>query len=106
MNIPAWMLVHTISVETQTGEGAQGDTYAAAVTRKVFVDEQRQLVRGTSGAEVVSEATVFDVLSAEGIYAPASRVTLPSGRVTSVLTAKRRDDGGLGAPSHVEVTLA
>jgi len=93
--------VHTVTVQTLTGSGGMGDTYAEPVDLLCFVDDKRKLVRSSSGEQVISETT---------IYAPAgtlslteeSLVTLPSGRVATVITTAARDSGGLDLPDHVE----
>jgi len=105
--LPSLIGIHTVIVETQSGEGSSGDIYGPPTVRQCFVDEARQLVRAQSGAEVVSEATIFDTLDADSIYVSDSRVTLPSGRVAYVITAKRRDDGGMGIGlAHLEVAVS
>lgn len=105
MDIPAYLLVHTVTVETQTGEGAYGDQYGPPVEASCFVDETRQLVRNSAGAEVVSEATIYTTLDKAALFGLDSRVTLPDGTVAYVLRASRRDDGGMGTPQHLEVAL-
>ena len=94
---------HTVSVVTVAGSGGMGDIYAAPVTLDCFIDDKRKLVRAAGGAEVVSETT---------IYAPAgttilegSLVTLPGGRVATVLTVAVRSSGILELPDHVEASL-
>lgn len=105
MDIPAHLLIHQVVVETQSGEGAYGDVYASVHTSPAFVDYNRQLVRDRGGAEVVSEATLYTLLSEQPYFLPDSRVTLPDGTITFVLKAKPQDSGDLGAPNHLEVTL-
>lgn len=105
MDVPDWLLIHMVQVETQTDTGPYGDQYAPAVPVACFVDEARQVVRSSTGAEVVSETTLYCKLDQTDAFAPDSRVTLPDGRVAYVIMAKRRDAGSLGAPSHLEVTL-
>ena len=103
--IPDFMLVHQVTVEPQTGEAGIGDTYGPPRTCRAFVEYNRQLVRDATGAEVVSEATVFMRLDEQPHWLPDSRVTLPDGSVSYVLRAAPRDGGNLGVPNHLEVTL-
>jgi len=99
--------VHTISVQTLTGTGGMGDTYAApaildpATDTGVFVDDKRKLVR-TGDAEVISETTIYGRPALATILLEGSLVTLPSGRVATVITIGARDSGALDLPDHVE----
>lgn len=104
----AEFMVHTITVRALTGSGGMGDTYADPVTFSpgtgdaVMVDDHRRLVRSASGSEVTSESTIYDTdLAHAPMYAPGSEVTLPSGRVATVITTAVRDSGGL-LPDHLE----
>lgn len=99
--MPRWLMVHRITVEAYEGAGAYGPVYADPVTVRCLLDEQTRLVRSPSGGEVVSSSTALCPL--ETVCPPASRVTLPDGRVTTVINALRRDGGPLPVPSHLEV---
>lgn len=103
--IPAAILVHTVTVEKFEGHGARGPVYADPVTVPCFVSDTRKLVRGPDGQQVVAESTVLAAPASLGEFSPESRVTLPSGRVGTVLVVKDHNDGGLGAPQHVEVAI-
>lgn len=103
--IPDSWLVHTVTVEPQVGEGAYGDSYGPPVQVRCFRDDARQVVRNASGAEVVSETTLYCKLDRADVFPPDSRVTLTDGSVSYVVLTKRRDDGGMGAPQHLEVTM-
>lgn len=101
--IPEWLLRHTVTIEPYLGQSAYGPRYAAPVTVKGFLDEQTRMVRAADGTQVSSSSMFRPQLD---IAAPAqSRVTLPDGRVTSVIAALRRDGGGLPVPSHLELQL-
>ncbi|MEV1204441.1 hypothetical protein [Microbispora rosea] len=85
------------------GEGAFGPTYGDPVPVRCLVDERRRLVRGPTGSEVVSEATVY---APRGTVCPVgSMVTLPSGREASALAVGDLDGGGLPTPDHLEIAL-
>lgn len=103
--IPGRLLVHRVTVETHQGTSGVGDLYAEPVTRRVFVDETRKLVRVAGGSEVTSEATLYGRRSDADAFTEQSRVTLPSGQIMTVLTTSDRSDGGLGAWQHIEVNL-
>lgn len=96
--------VHTVSVETLTGGGPMGDTYAAAVTVPCLIDEQRKLVRSRSGDEVVSETTLLMDKAHYEKFTPESRVTY-RGRPTTVISRALFDSGPLGLPDHCEIQL-
>lgn len=100
----ARLLTQTVSVETRTGAGATGGKYAAAVDKKVFIDDQRKLVRDAQGVEVVSESTLFALLADIDAFTPGSKVTF-SGRTSNVLLAKRRDAAGPVNVHHAEIHL-
>ncbi|MGW4469669.1 hypothetical protein ACWENQ_08350 [Nonomuraea sp. NPDC004354] len=101
-SIPAYLLRHQVLVEPLIGEGPYGPQFGTATTERAFIDEKRRLVRDAQGAEVVSETTVYMRLDAT---CPAgSRVTV-NGRTSYVITASRRDGGGLPTPDHLEVAL-
>lgn len=93
----------TVTIETKTGTGANGDVYAAAVTRAVFLEDGRHLVRDATGQQVVSESTLYADPADALLFQPDSRITLPT-RVAYVILAKSR---AIGDPDvdHTEVTL-
>lgn len=101
--IPGWLLRHTVTVEPYTGDGAYGPVYGAAVEVRGMVDEQTRMVRSPGGEQVVSSSTVYVRLDTTA--PPGSRVTLPSGRRTTVINALRRDGSGLPTPDHLELQL-
>ena len=98
-------LVHQVTVEPYTGSGAYGPQYGAPVVRACMVDEKRKLVRAGNGDEVVSEASIYLRRAFLADFKPESKVTLPSGRSSTVITCADRSDGGRGAWQHLEVTL-
>ena len=101
--IPGFLLLHAVTIEAPAGQGPFGPAYAAPVTVRCMVDEQTRMIRSATGDQVVSGATVY---APPGTVAPVgSRVTLPSGRVATVLAVSTRDGGGLATPDHVEVAL-
>lgn len=103
--LPPHFAIHTLSVETQIGEGGLGDVYSPAVNVKGFLEYNRQLVRGRDGSEIISESTFYTELSEASSFRLDSRVTLPDGTITYVLQSAPRDDGGLTGLSHLEVVL-
>lgn len=100
--IPAWLLVHTVLIESYVGESAVGPIFGAPTTVPCFVDDKRRKVRSAVGDEVISETTVYCQLDVD---APVdSRVTV-NGRQALVLVSSRRDGGGLPTPDHLELAL-
>lgn len=101
---PVEFVAQAVQVETQTGEGAYGDTYAPAESVRCLVDYETQLVRNSDGAEVVSSGRLFTTLDKVGLFRPDSRITLPDGSKTYVLRVGRHE---LGDPDmdHLEVML-
>ncbi len=97
--------VHTVTVETLTGGGGWGDTFAAPVQLACFVDDTRKMVRDDAGNVTVSESSIFAPAGTTALT-PGSRVHLPTGRDSVVLGVTVADSGGLDLPDHVEATCA
>ena len=93
----------TVTVETRTGTGANGDTYDPPATREVFLEDARRLVRDATGQQVVSESTLYADVADAALFAPDSKVTLPT-REALVITTKAHV---IGDPDvdHTEVNL-
>jgi hypothetical protein len=112
MSIPAAWLIHTITVEPYVGVTSMGvEIYDAPVQIPCFVEEKIRHVRSANsqsatGDELDSTASAYCELTYATVATAVSRVTLPSGRVTYVLEALRRDGGALPVPSHLELVLA
>jgi len=101
--IPQFLLRHTVVIRPLLGEGPFGPAHGDPVEVRCMVDERRRLVRGPTGSEVVSEATVY---APRGTVCPVgSLVTLPSGREASALAVSTRDGGGWPTPDHLEIAL-
>lgn len=101
--LPGWLLRHTVTVEPYLGQSAYGPRYGPPGTVRCFLDQQTRMVRASDGTQVTSSSTVYTRLEEA---APAqSRVTLPDGRVTTVIAALRRDGAGLPTPDHLELQL-
>ena len=104
MGLPARKRTHTITVEPFTGSGAHGPVFGAAVPVTGYLERATQLVRASDGTEVVSSSTFYCDLE-ENLPAE-SRVTLPGGETTSVLTIAKYDTAGRSRLDHQEVSLA
>lgn len=105
MRLPDLLLRHQVTVEPYAGAGATGDVFGPAVTVAAFVDRKRRLVRADDGTETVSETRVLCQLDALTEVPARSRVTLPTGETSKVITARRNDGGGLPTPDHWELVL-
>lgn len=103
MQIPASLLVHTVDVETKTGDGAFGETYAPPVTVACYREAKRRLVRGANGDQALSGVTLYCAPGQAATFTAGSRVTW-DGCATTVMAAQDHDSGGLGAPDHTEVS--
>ncbi|MGW2209910.1 hypothetical protein [Streptomyces sp. NPDC001781] len=103
-SIPRRFLIHTVTVEDYLGQTSKGPKYGAARQVRCLVDEQTRAVRTPGGEQVTSTTTAYAGLE-EQSAPPLSRVTLPSGRITTVILTKRRDGGRLGTPNHTEIQL-
>ncbi len=98
--------IHTVTVQTFTGTGARGETFAAvSAPIACLIEDGRRLVRNATGQEVISETTVYTDLAQAAVFATDSKVTV-NGRVARVITVKQRDLGALAAEvTHLEVVL-
>lgn len=105
--IPAWLLAKAgqdITVEPHVGSSARGQLYGPSVPVRALVENKRRMVRAKDGTMVTSEATVRMQLTED---CPVdSKVTLPDGRIATVLASNSIDGGSLPVPSHLEVALS
>lgn len=96
-------LVHQVTVKTYQGTGANAVRRVAdPVPVGCYVMDVTEIVKNGEGQEVVSTAKINAPLSASptvpsvaGQFTPGSEVTLPSGRVATVIKAARHDSGAL-----------
>lgn len=100
--IPAYLLVHTVTVKPYEGSGAYGDVYGASFTLPCYVEQERRVVRGPEGDDVISQTQVYADLTTTPIK-PGSKVTLSDGTTTTVITVARHDDGGLTGLAHQQI---
>lgn len=98
--VPTFLLRHTATVEAYAGAGPHGDLYDPPATVRCFADETRRRVLNTTGAEVVSQLTLYCPPDTD--VPTGSRVTV-NGRASYVISVARRDGGGLPTPDHLEV---
>lgn len=104
--IPAWLLRRAgkdILIEPFAGEGPFGQEYGEPAEVRSLVEHKRKLVRDAEGAEVISETTLR--MQLWETCPTGSRVTLPGGAVSFVITSAPIDGGRLPVPSHLEVNL-
>lgn len=95
--------VHTVSVETLTGSGAMGDVYASPVTVDGFLEGKVQLVRDSTGQQVVSASTFYCSVADGARFTPDSKVT--TSRVAHVIGQNINDAPGLDLPDHAAIYL-
>lgn len=97
--------IHTAQVETYAGRTGSGvESYAAAVAKAGFMDDERRMVLSETGEQVVSSSTWYTSLDDVALYPLKTKVTVNS-YTGLVLGVKRRDGGALGLPDHLEVAL-
>ncbi|MEU6822803.1 hypothetical protein ABZ921_19425 [Streptomyces atriruber] len=102
VNLPAFLLRHRITVEPYLGDSAYGPQYGPAVADiPALVAESVRLVRAADGRDVTSTA---QVIAEPGLNCPAgSRITLPTGRITTALSVAHHTAPGLPVPACCEV---
>jgi len=96
--------VHTVDVATHQGSSGTGPIYAANQTVAVYREPIRRLVRDETGAEVISETTLYAAPGSASAFTPGSRVTV-DGATCTVITVSVLDVGALPLPAHVVVSL-
>lgn len=97
--------VHTATVETYVGTDGYGrETFAPASTFGCFIEQKRRLVRDKTGAEVISETTLYGEPTVAALCTPGTRVTI-NGTETRVITASLLTSGDLDLPDHTVVSL-
>ncbi|WP_122262224.1 hypothetical protein [Ornithinimicrobium cerasi] len=102
-------LAHTITVEPLLGTGSYGKVYGDPLTLSpedgtgVMVDETTRLVRTATGSEATSTTTIVARVAQAPSLVVGTRVTLPTGDTTTVLSSSVQTMPGLdGMPEHVE----
>lgn len=105
-NIPTRYLRQRVTVETRQGEGGLGVVYSPAREGvRALVNAQTRMVRRPDGEETVSSTTLVVHPDDIDAFKPGTRVVLPDGRRTVVITCAARLDVGIaGAWQHGEVT--
>jgi hypothetical protein len=102
VNIPAALLVHSVTVTPKSGESSTGVLYGTPFALGCFRSGKRRLVRNAEGNQVLSTLTLVAAPGQAEAIPPGSLVTF-DGHTTTVVAAINQDSGGLGAPDHTEV---
>ncbi|MFE6683930.1 hypothetical protein [Streptomyces sp. NPDC057729] len=102
MRVPTWLLPHRITIARYRGDGPVGPVYwPPGAPVAALVSETVRTVRDRTGAEVTSTA---QIIAEPGLDCPPqSRITLPSGRVTTALHVAAHTAPGLPVPESTEV---
>ena len=101
--VPGFLLQHQVTVEAYLGSGSKGDLYAAPETVRCLIDEQTKQVTSPGGQLTTSGSSY--IARPDHRPPPNSRVMLPDGRKTKVITIARADGGRLPVPSNTQVFL-
>jgi hypothetical protein len=101
--VPGFLLQHTVSVEEYLGSSSKGDLYGPPTPVHCLLDERLQLVVSPGGDKVTSSSSY--ITRHDHNPPPGTRVTLPDGRRTKVITVARPDGGTLPVPSNTQVYL-
>ncbi|WP_406014327.1 hypothetical protein OG520_22150 [Streptomyces sp. NBC_00984] len=93
---------HRITVQRYRGDGPVGPVYwPPDAPMAALVSETVRTVRDRTGAEVTSTA---QIIAEPGLDCPPqSRITLPSGRITTALHIAPHTAPGLPVPQSTEV---
>lgn len=99
--VPPSLLRHRIGVEPYQGDGAYGPVYGSLVVHPALVSSTVRMVRAADGRAVTSTAQI--IAAPDLNCPPGSRVTLPGGRVTTVIASTGHTAPGLPVPASTEV---
>ncbi|MEV1079872.1 hypothetical protein AB0I98_16745 [Streptomyces sp. NPDC050211] len=103
MRLPGFLLQHTVTVEAYLGSSSKGDLYGPPTPVQCLLDERLQMVTNPGGEKVTSSSSYLTDRAHNP--PPKSKVTLPDGRKTTVITVARPDGGSLPVPSNTQVFL-
>ncbi|MFI8200033.1 hypothetical protein ACIF6K_26515 [Streptomyces sp. NPDC085942] len=102
MRVPTRLMPHRITIERYRGEGPVGPVYwPPGDPVRALVSERVRTVRDRTGAEVTSTAQIIAAPDLD--CPPQSRITLPSGRITTALHVAAHTAPGLPLPASTEV---
>ena len=102
MRVPAFLLVHTVTVRPYEGRSSSGAVYGEDFTLQCMAQGGIRIVRDSDGTEQVSMLTLYAAPADADRIPPGSEVD-HDGDTTVVIKVIRHDSGGLGAPDHTEV---
>jgi hypothetical protein len=101
--VPGFLLQYQVRVEPYLGSSSKGGLYGPVETVQCLIDEKTQQVT-SPGGEIVTSGSSY-ITRPDHRPPPNSRVTLPDGRITKVITIARADGGRLPVPSNTQVFL-
>jgi hypothetical protein len=102
VRVPAFLLVHQVTVRPYLGQSSVGAVYGPEFTLRCNAQGSRRMVRANDGAETLSSLTLYCAPNSADSIPPGSEVDW-QGDTTTVIAATDHDSGGLGAPDHTEV---
>lgn len=99
-------MVHTVTVDTKSGEDAWGNTTEeTSAPIPCLIEDTVGVTRTATGDTITSATTLWITdMSKRDLFAPESIVHLP-GRDATVLNITTADSGPLGLPDHLKVML-
>jgi hypothetical protein len=99
-------MVHTVTVETHSGEDPWGNTVTVESDPiPCLIEDTVGLTRTATGDTVTVTATLWIMdTSQKDKFKPESIVHL-NGRTATVLNVTEADSGSLGLPDHLKVVL-
>ena len=101
--IPSVLLCHVVTVKEYKGDGPFGPSYNDPYEARCYFEKKRELVRDSTGQEIVSSARAF--MNPEHEPPPKSVITF-EGEDYEVISSARCDNPlVLSKPHHTEVTL-
>lgn len=102
----AFWLVHSVSAQSEVGRNSNGPVLSPAVNIDCLVQDVLRVVLNSEGESVTSTTTIAVALEDVPTFGPGVIVTLPSGRLATVISAASGDSGSLGLGlDHGEIYL-
>lgn len=103
MSLPAFLLVHSVTVKPYAGRSSRGVVYGTPFTLKCMAQGGSRIVKAADGTDKVASLTLYAAHGQASAVPALSQVTW--GAVTgTVLASYDRDSGGLaGDAEHTEV---
>lgn len=101
--IPSALLCHVVTVKEYKGDGPFGPSYDDSYEIRCYFEKKRELVRDSTGQEIVSSARAF--MPPDHEPPPKSIITFEDEDYEVITSARFDNPLAHAKPHHTEVTL-